>query len=548
MGKKRVLILMLCLIIGGYGVFRYYLGSQLEKANTALSAGDLKQAELGYMKVSRLPFSQGRGHGGLGCIALLQGRQEDAKNHFQLVLANNTPFSKPAVASALKLFFDRGAYSEGSIYLDFLLQWKKNELNDFNVDFAMISLGNFELAKARSFLSNATETQKQTPHYKKTLELADEYEANREIPIILDRKGETIMAFSLVNNTYEYTIPQLFLGWPSQQEYGKHYLDQNDWKNSVTTQIDLDLQRLAHQSMRGYQGSMILMDPSTGDILAAYGTEGFSPFLTKFEPGSVIKVLTYASLLEHQGNPELYAPLTYPSHRVIDGKIFYDWHPHGKLNSIDEGMAVSCNLMFAQIGIDLGWSTIRRNLNRFFNRKTEEILLGKMVRGEITTTPKNDFELGRTSIGLEHIETTTYGLAQIPAAIANNGILCSPRLLVECRNIQGKVYKKAEKVKETKMFSTSTAKALIKAMKAAVEFERGTARRARVDGIDIAVKTGTAGDRPFNSIIIGILNPANPKLVFAFELYHGGKCEINGALVAARLQSQIKVIAPQYLN
>jgi cell division protein FtsI/penicillin-binding protein 2 len=98
------------------------------------------------------------------------------------------------------------------------------------------------------------------------------------------------------------------------------------------------------------------------------------------------------------------------------------------------------------------------------------------------------------------------------------------------------------------MFSTSTAKALLKAMKAAVEFERGTARRARVEGVNVAVKTGTAGDRPFNSIIIGILNPVNPKLVFAFELYHGGKCEINGALVAARLQSQIKVIAPQYLD
>jgi len=547
MRKWKLLILIVFFLSIGFFSFHYYMGKLLETANSALDSGDLKKAELYYLKVTKLPFSNARGHDGLGVVALLQHRDEDAKNHFQVVLANNATSNKSNIESALNVFLAKGAYRQGEVYRQFLNQWLKDDLKENFVDFAIISLGNFELAQARGFLSNAPELLKQTDEYKNALSMADRYESEGEIPILLDRKGEPLMVFSLISNNYEYVTPQLFTSWPEKSGYGK-ILDESDWKNRISTTIDLDLQRVAHQALKGYEGSIIVMNHKNGEILAAYGTKGISPFIHTFEPGSVIKILTYGAFIEQNGNASHYAPKQYPGNMQIAGKIFYDWKAHDYINSIDEGMAVSCNLMFAQMGVDMGWATLRKTYNRFFERNKKTFLLGTMSSGEILAIPKDDFEMGRIAIGLDGLSSTVVGLIQIPSAIANNGISCSPKMLLNCTTIFGDTYKVSDEAETRKMFQTTTASALMKSMEKAVTFENGTARRAHVDGVEVALKTGTAGARPFDSIMIGIINPADPKLVFAFHLYKGGKCEINGALVASRLQSQIRVIAPQYLK
>ncbi|PIE89778.1 MAG: hypothetical protein CR997_09490 [Acidobacteria bacterium] len=546
-GKLKFVFFTVILLAVGYFSFNYYLDKSLEKGNAALLSGDLKKAELYYLKVTRLPFSNGKGHDGLGAVALLQNRHDEAKNHFQVVLANKTNANLSNIQTALNVFITRGDYEAGKTYRDFLLQWLGTEVNQFNIEYAALSLGNFELAQARQFLSNTPEEQKQSKPYQRILSLADEYENNEEVPILYDRDGDPIMVFNLNNSQYEYVTPQLFYAWPKQEDYGNK-MDRIDWKNKVFTTIDLDLQRVAHQAMKGYEGSLILMHAGSGEIVAAYGTKGFSPFETEFEPGSVIKVLTYAAFLEENGNSDAYAPKNYPGNTSISGKVFYDWKTHGQLNSIGEGMAVSCNLMFAQMGVDMGWVSLRKMYNRFFDRKQTDFLLGKMMKGQILETPTNDYEIARMAIGLDGIASTVRGLIQIPAAIANKGVCPSPVMVSRCETIHGQVYKKATPENGKKVFQTTTATELMDSMKLSLSFDQGTARRAAVEGVEAAMKTGTAGERPFDSVMIGVLNPSKPQLVFAFHLYKGGKCEINGALVASRLQSQIKVIAPQFLQ
>jgi len=457
-GKLKWIFLIVLLVVICFFSFRYYVGSQLEKGNEALKNGDLVAAELNYRKVSKLPLSRGRGHDGLGTIALLQGRFEDAKNHFQVVLANQTSTRNSCVEAALYHFIKDGAYEEGEMFRSFLAQWQGDNLRQYSVDFAVIALGNFELAKARSYLSNTTPELKQTERYKRALEYADECELNEEIPIVFDRNGETLMVYSLISNEYEYATPQLFAGWSDYDRFEGTTSHKKDWKNHIFTTMDLDLQRVAHQSMKGYAGTMILLDPSNGDILAAYGTEDHSPFSTRFEPGSVIKVLTYATLLENSGNSDAYAPKKYPGNMVVDGKLFYDWKTHGQLESIDEGMAVSCNLMFAQMGIDLGWAAIRKTYTRFFDRQDHPMLFGAYSFGEMLHTPQNDYELGRMSIGLDHLATTTSGLVQIPAAIVGLGMKYPPRVFLKCNNILGETYRTNIEPKPNKVFQPSTAK------------------------------------------------------------------------------------------
>ena len=85
-------------------------------------------------------------------------------------------------------------------------------------------------------------------------------------------------------------------------------------------------------------------------------------------------------------------------------------------------------------------------------------------------------------------------------------------------------------------------------MAASLTDKRGTARRSKVDFVESAMKTGTSGDRPFNSVMIGLFPAENPKVAFSLFLHNGGKCEYNGAVVARRLQESVRELAPEYLG
>ena len=310
----------------------------------------------------------------------------------------------------------------------------------------------------------------------------------------------------------------------------------------------MNLQKAAQGAMDGYQGTLVMTNPSNGQILAAYGTEGHNPLSASFEPGSVIKVLTYGTWLAEDGDKAKYAPKTWPGNLTIGGKIFYDWTTQGRLETIDQGMAVSCNLMFAQMGNDLGWSRLQSSFVRYFDNKELEGLLLPASHGHLVREPENAWELGRAAIGLDFWATSCLGLVQIPAAVANGGKLVDHQMILRYANVEGRTYRELDAPEVREMMSADQADELLNSMVASIDFSRGTARRAEVPFVKAAMKTGTAGERPFNSIMIGLFPREAPKVAFALYLDKGGKCEINGARVAKRLQEQIKALAPEYLE
>ncbi|CAM2006763.1 penicillin-binding transpeptidase domain-containing protein [Acanthopleuribacter pedis] len=548
-GGRRFLILLLVVAGAGYLGYRQFINMTLDKANEALVRRDYQNASLYFERVSGLPFNNGRGHDGLGVLKLLEDDREAAREHFRIVLEHKPSRFGGDPAAVLDLMIEEGRYEAGRIYLTFLQNWKEADaLQPYLLDFAAIQLGVRDLKAAKPLLEKVT-AQADNPRYEKVTALAKQYEEDGAVPVLLDRNGKAILQYDMQSEAYAFATPKLFAGWndPNGEQGAPAMLSERERMSRIHTTLDLNLQQVAHQAMEGYNGTMIMVSPQNGEILAAYGTDGNNPFTRTFEPGSVIKVLTYGIFLENGGDVKPFAPRKYPGNMKIGDRILYDWTTQGQLNTVEEGMAVSCNLMFAQMGLEQGWPKLGEGYRGIFDDRVGANLLTAATPGRVNKEPENAYELGRIAIGLDFLDTSVVGLVMIPTAVANGGKVAEPWMLKAFSNLEDQPFHTPEPSPEQAIFSAQTAAKLVDSMAASMEAPRGTARRAKVDLVKAAMKTGTAGDRPHDSIMIGIFPVEKPKVAFAFFLDRGGKCEINGARVAKRLQEQMSALAPSYL-
>jgi cell division protein FtsI/penicillin-binding protein 2 len=249
-----------------------------------------------------------------------------------------------------------------------------------------------------------------------------------------------------------------------------------------------------------------------------------------------MKVLTGLDAVSSGVNVESMFPYRCTGDLLIDGRHFGDWIPqgHGQLADFDEALAESCNVVFADIGIRLGVERLRTFMKSAgFDGQTDlglfKVPLGRTV-GEIF----NKFETAFYAIGLEHETTNTLHLAMIASAIANRGVLTQPRLVRARRSILGEEVGLPAKQPSTRVASRQAADRIVKAMVAVVTLPQGTGRRAPVDGITLALKTGTAGrrDEGYHAVIIAFAPVEQPRIAFALIAEDAGPAEYAGAKIA----------------
>ncbi len=543
--RLLVPVLLVGLVYFGYG---RYLNWNLNKGNEYLAAGNYEKSRLYFRKAADFPLSKGRGHDGLGALALLEGDLDEARAHFKVILGDKPRGFGGQPQIVLREFISRGDYPHAQTYVDFLKNWKGTEAwLPYSDLLAAVALGNRDLDGALAYLDNAPSELKRGELYKDLDQRCKKYSRNGLIPVLFDRNGTTLLNYDTKSKSYAFSSPTIFSGWAPRGSVGES-LPADVLQNAVDTTIDLNLQKAANFAMKDFQGTMVLVQPGTGEILAAYGSGALSPCETTFEPGSVIKMLTYGLYLQSGGDTSAYAPKTYASTAMIGGKLFMDWTTQGMLPSIDEGMAVSCNLMFAQMGVDLSMGRWMKGAKQLFDGETRAGLIGEGLYGRVRHDPEDAYALGRAAIGLDYLETTALGLCLIPLAIADQGQVVHPFLFKSYHNTLGQTYRQESAKTMPDLFSGEVAAKLKTTLRAPLTSPRGTARRAAVEFVKAGMKTGTAGEQPYDSIMIGMFPIDEPKVVFALYLSGGGKCEINGALVAKRLQEQIKALAPEYLE
>jgi cell division protein FtsI/penicillin-binding protein 2 len=315
---------------------------------------------------------------------------------------------------------------------------------------------------------------------------------------------------------------------------------------TIDTTLDPFVQKAALEALGKYQGSIVVIDPRTNEILAVAnsGLAANRAFESEYEPGSVIKVLTGLNALSIGANVDAMFPYVCNGQLMIDGRRFTDWVPqgHGKMNSIDEAMAVSCNIYFADLGLRLGRDRLESFMRSAGFDGQADIGIFQVPLGRIVRRNFDNFETAFFAIGLEHEEINAIHLAMLASMMANRGVLTTPRLLRQRRSILGDVVSGAPRQGTTRIATAAAAERMIRAMQAVATEPRGTGHRAPVEGLSLAMKTGTAGERKngLEALIMAFSPVDKPKIAFGVIAENAGPAEFAGAKIAHDFLEKMK--------
>jgi len=347
----------------------------------------------------------------------------------------------------------------------------------------------------------------------------------------------------------------------------------------VVTTIDRAFQEAAERAMEGHAGAVVIMDPRNGDVLAMVSTPAFEidrftgtiereawlrvvqdpnfPLLNRtiqsqYAPGSVFKILVAAAGLQEGSITPL--DRTYCNGEFQLGTFaFKDWKEggHGSVD-LHQSIVHSCNIFFYQAGLKIGAPAIVKYASAFgLSQPTGVDLPGeklgflpqpKSVRGRATKT----WPAGETvnmSIGQGAVLVTPMQVARFMSAVANGGVLWRPRLIQRVeRSERGVVWADRGQVSGHVELSPVVWAFLRQSMWAVVN-DGGTGVGARIPGLDIAGKTGTAqtiaksrADKGQDHAWFAAFAPAKaPEVVVVVLVERGGK----GGQVAAPIARKI---------
>ncbi len=352
-----------------------------------------------------------------------------------------------------------------------------------------------------------------------------------KVDFVFDRDGDPLGSYDLKSGKCNSLIPGIDFGnFEPELKKGLKY---------TKLSLDKDVQLKIHRTFKGYSGSFILTDIEDGSIVASYS----KPFSRKrhnsalnetYEPGSVIKLITLFAYFNSSG--EKIFPFDCKGYTTYGGKIFYDWIKHGTLNNPETALSRSCNIAFAEMGINTGQKKMEEVLENFmFNANPSwdgkfQLGFGKFVSGGSRRA------LANLSIGLEHISITTIHSAILSSIIAQNGNIIFPYIIISSQNIFRLGYYSHLPEYRQIYLNNRYFEDIKDGMRKVTTDIEGTGRRALVEFMDIGLKTGTAGEKTggFDSVLTGFFPFEKPKYSFAFRLEHGGKAEYNGALFLKR--------------
>lgn len=340
----------------------------------------------------------------------------------------------------------------------------------------------------------------------------------------------------------------------------KELTDQKATGDTVYTTLDSDLQQLVYDAMDGYEGACVVMEPSTGKILAMVSKPDFDPNTLEddyaelvsdssnsnlvnratqglYSPGSTFKIVTALAFLEQ--HPDDWQDYTYNCQGAItiDGKTIRCSHgnSHGTVD-LKEAFALSCNGAFINMGISLDLDEFRDTAERLqFNQK--------LPTGFSIATSKFDLDsdsslwsVMQTSFGQGNTLETPIQNAMITAAVANGGIMMKPYYMDRVVSVDGT---EVEKFAPESLGSVMTAEqaSIIGDMMTEV-VNNGTAKVLRTDSYQAAAKTGSAqtdSDKETDAWLTAYAPADNPQVVVSIVLEEAGAGSESGGPVVKKI-------------
>ena len=316
---------------------------------------------------------------------------------------------------------------------------------------------------------------------------------------------------------------------------------------SLRLSLDLDASRLALQALTGHRGTIVLLDPGSGAILAAVSDpltlrKGGTPALEQQrEPASISKLITTAAALRAGLDPDRFV-----AERPCKGSAHYEggtlWCPHeGILSGIDEAMARSCNIAFADLGIAVGRQALLDELRRFgFDAPADE-LLG--AAGHVVTPNGNERQLADLAIGLEATEITPLHAALLPTVVANEGRMPEPTFIQGSEGVLGITRLPRAPRPSRPVLDPAFVPTLRRAMEAVALY--GTGAGVAPEDFPVAMKTGTAAawGSGYHVNYVGLAPLPRPAFAFCVRLTHASSSHVVGRNARTVLHDLLAALA-----
>jgi penicillin-binding protein 2 len=296
--------------------------------------------------------------------------------------------------------------------------------------------------------------------------------------------------------------------------------------SNVFLTIDRKIQEAAERAMAGKKGTVVAMNPTTGEILAMVSRPSFDPnlfaqrisgedwqriatdashplqnraFQAQYPPGSIFKLIVAIAGLENGAlTPE--TKFSDPGYFMLGNHRFDDWKKggHGTLD-LRGAIVNSCNVYFYQAGLRVGIDDIVRVSRAFGLGETPGLGLGDEARGSLPNphlkgrgqTPWTAGNTVVSSIGQGLVVTSPMQLLTMVSAIANGGTIYRPWVVKKIVSLSGDVVEEYEPEAVRQIDVKPETLAFVRRAMLGV-VDEGTGQRSKVPGVPIGGKTGTA--------------------------------------------------------
>ncbi|MFN7017785.1 MAG: penicillin-binding protein 2 [Fimbriimonadales bacterium] len=340
--------------------------------------------------------------------------------------------------------------------------------------------------------------------------------------------------------------------------------------NRVVLSVDLRLQQKAFELMQGHVGALVALDPRTGEVLAMVSQPSFDPNLfvpripsqtwrtlindphaplnnraiqSAYAPGSIFKPIVALEGLK-RGLITTHTSVNCTGGYRAGARTFRCWRRHGHVDFYTS-IALSCDVFYYQLAQKLGPDNLAQLARSFGLGERTGIDLPHERRGMVPdthwkrTTLKQPWYGGETlnyGIGQGYLTITPLQGAVITMGLANRGVMYRPHLVKEIQTPDGRLLESIQpEVIHRYEASPQHWEAVIEGMVRVVE--RGTAGAARVPGVRVAGKTGSAEFRKggkTHAWFIAFAPAENPRVALCVMAEEAG----GGGAVAAPIAGQ----------
>ncbi|MET1008223.1 MAG: penicillin-binding protein 2 [Propionibacteriaceae bacterium] len=292
---------------------------------------------------------------------------------------------------------------------------------------------------------------------------------------------------------------------------------------SVQTTIVPKVQKAAAKALGNQKGAVVALDPQTGAVLALVTSPTYNantiadhdiakadkafqkladdpsrPMANRavreiYPPGSTFKLVTAAAALAAGKKPDTEVPspdkLRLPNTKT---DLSNSTNCGGNKTTIQHALEVSCNTAFANLGIELGDDALRAQADKFgFDQRHLSDLNGVASKFPDDIDPA---QTALSAIGQFDVAASPLQMAMVSAAIANDGVLMDPYVVSMVQSPDLNPLSTHKPTQLSQAMTTENAKELNAMMVSVVA--NGTGRNAKIPGVDVGGKTGTAQSDP----------------------------------------------------